>query len=237
MENEYEIATHISHRFDSELEEVRSKVLRMGGLAENQVSDGIQALIENDITLAKRVAESDYKVNQLEVNIDQQCVDIIARRQPAASDLRLVMSIIKTIADLERIGDQAEKLGILALKLDESGTQSTHFVELEHLGNLVVDMLRSALDAFARMDVDDALRTIALDEKIDQEFDALSRQLITHMMEDPRQIKNALRTSWCARALERIGAHSKNICEYVIYFVHGEDVRHTTLEQTKEALT
>lgn len=236
MDNEFEISTHISQRFDNELEDIRNKVLLMGGLVETQVTNGIRALIDSDVELAEVVATSDVEINALEVEIDKQCVEIIARRQPAAGDLRLIVSIFKTIADLERIGDQAEKLGRLGLKINGDGFSASDFAELKHLGDLVQSILRGALDAFARMDVEDALETIADDRRVDAEFDALSRQLITHMMEDPRQIKNALRITWCARSLERIGDHAKNICEYVVYFVHGEDVRHTSIDQIREVI-
>lgn len=236
MDNEFEISTHISQRFDNELEDIRNKVLLMGGLVETQVTNGIRALINADVDLAETVATSDLEINALEVEIDKQCVEIIARRQPTAGDLRLIVSIFKTIADLERIGDQAEKLGRLGMKIHDAGAVASDFAELKHLGDLVQSILRGALDSFARMDVEDALETITEDRRVDAEFDALSRQLITHMMEDPRQIKNALRITWCARSLERIGDHAKNICEYVVYFVHGEDVRHTSLDQIREVI-
>lgn len=236
MENDLHLTQHISQRFNEELEEVRTKVLTMGGLVEEQVANGVKAVIKSDASLGKKVAKQDYKVNALEVELDEQCVNILARRQPTASDLRLVVAVIKTITDLERIGDQAEKLGELSIKLSTQGVPHEQFVELAHIGKLVQGILRSTLDAFARIDVDDALKTIALDDQVDQEFDALSRQLITYMMEDPRQIKAALRISWCARALERIGDHCKNICEYILYLVEGKDVRHITLEEKQEVL-
>ena len=217
---------HISKRFDQELEDIRNQVLAMGGLVETQVNDGIRCLVESNSELAHRVVETDHKVNRMEVEIDDQCVQILARRQPAASDLRLIVAVIKTITDLERIGDQAEKLGKMQLELDDQGVSSATFVKLEHLGELVSKILNLALDAFARMNVEDAMRTIEWDRKINAEFDGLMRELITHMMEDPRTIRSALRVSWSARALERIGDHAKNICEYVIFLVLGKDVRH-----------
>ena len=226
MNQETKTGSHISRRFDHELEDIRNKVLTMGGLVETQVNSGLKGLMESDSEIARRVVQDDYKINRMEVEIDEQCVKILARRQPAASDLRLVVAIIKTITDLERIGDQAEKLGRNQLELIDSGASLSNYVNLEHLGELVSRMLNRALDAFARMDVDEALKTIALDDKINDEFEAMMRQLITHMMEDPRTIRNALRVSWVARALERIGDHSKNICEYVVFLVQGKDVRH-----------
>ena len=226
MNQETPLSGHISKRFDHELENIRNKVLTMGGLVETQVNSGLKALLESDSEIARKVVRDDYKINRMEVEIDEQCVEILARRQPAASDLRLVVAIIKTITDLERIGDQAEKLGRNQLELVDGGASMSNYVNLQHLSELVSRVLNRTLDAFARMDVEEAQKAIALDQKIDNEFEAMMRQLITHMMEDPRTISNALRVSWCARALERIGDHSKNICEYVVFLVQGKDVRH-----------
>ena len=226
MTQEAHVTGHISKRFDQELEDIRNQVLSMGGLVETQVNNGIRALVEADSKIAEQVVNDDHKVNRMEVDIDEQCVQILARRQPAAGDLRLVVAIIKTITDLERIGDQAEKLGRNQLELMQSGVNAATYVQLEHLGEQVSKMLHSALDAFARMNVEDAMKTIAMDDKANAEFEALSRELITRMMEDPRTIKSAIRVSWSARALERIGDHAKNICEYVIFLVLGKDVRH-----------
>jgi phosphate transport system protein len=231
MNQDTPLGGHISKRFDNELEDMRHQVLAMGGLVETQVANGLRGLFESDSELARRVVQDDDKVDRMEVDIDDQCLKILARRQPAASDLRLVVAIIKTINDLERIGDQAEKLGRNQLELIDDDAGSSHCMKLEHLGNLVSKMLNKALDSFARMDVDEALKTIGLDEKINAEFDGMMRQLITHMMEDPRTIRNALRVSWCARALERIGDHSKNICEHVVFLVRGKDVRHIGLKE------
>ncbi len=224
---------HISRRFDSELEDLRNQVLSMGGLVEGQVNNGIKALVDSDSGIAKQVAEKDHEVNKMEVDIDERCVQILARRQPAASDLRLIVTILKTISDLERIGDQAEKLGRYHLELVDSGEKSGRYASLEHLGDLVSKLLNRCLDCFARMDDEEALKIIAMDDKINEEFESLTRQLITHMMEDPRTIKYALRVSWCARALERIGDHAKNICEYVVFLVQGRDVRHLDLNDNK----
>ena len=236
MEKDLHLSQHISQRFNAELEEIRNRVMKMGGLVEKQINRGLKALLTSDSDVGEMVTSSDYEINALEVDIDEECMQILARRQPAASDLRLIMTIIKTITDLERIGDEAENLGRYSVLLADENTTPGHFVELGHLGEHVKRMLHDALDAFARLDAEAALRTIGDDELVNEEFDAISRQLITRMMEDPREIRNALRISWCARALERMGDHTKNICEYVVFLVHGKDIRHTSLEKTQETM-
>lgn len=233
MEN-LQIDQHISQKFNEELEELRNQVMTMGGLVEQQCRNALDALINGDSALAESVATSDYKVNKIEVDIDAQCTDIIALRQPAASDLRMILTVIKTVTDLERIGDEAEKIGRFALSLANNHEPESYFAELYHLGDHAISMLNGALDAFTRMDVEAAVNVASRDPDIDQEFEALNRMLITHMMEDPREVKNVLRLNWCARSLERIGDHASNICEYVIYLVKGNDVRHISLEQIRE---
>ena len=205
----------------------------MGGLVEQQYDSGLTALLNGDSELGEKTATADYQVNAMEVEIDEACINVLARRQPAASDLRLIVTVIKIITDLERIGDEAEKLGRLSMKLASSEQVPVYRKELRHIGELVKSILRDALDAFARMDVDAAIRTAARDPDINAEYETLSRTLITHMMEDPREVKNVLRIAWCARALERIGDHSVNICEYVVYLVKGKDIRHTEFDQVK----
>ncbi|WP_371378337.1 phosphate signaling complex protein PhoU [Thalassotalea aquiviva] len=216
---------HISGQFNAELDAVRNHVMNMGGLVEQQLKDALQAVNDNDEELAQKVLSSDYKINRMEVAIDEECTRIIAKRQPAASDLRLVMAIIKTIADLERIADEAEKISKVALE-QFSSKQQDFLKNLDNLGRLVLTTLQNTLDAFTRMDFDAALKVHQNDDRIDREYEALMRQLMTYMMEDPRSIPTIMSVIWSARALERIGDRCQNICEYVIYFVKGKVVRH-----------
>jgi phosphate transport system protein len=182
------------------------------------------------------VARLDHKVNAMEVAIDEDCSRILATRGPTASDLRLIVAIIKTITDLERIGDEAEKLGNIASRLATLDRPTDRYREIKHIGDQVADMVHGALDAFARMDTDAALAVARRDRVVDEEYEALQRQCITFMMEDPRAIRRALDILWVARALERIGDHAKNICEYVIYMVLGKDIRHLSIEVVEEQL-
>lgn len=236
MEKEMNTTHHISKQFDLELEDVRNMVLKMGGLVEKQVRDGLTALVEADEKLAKKVIKRDRKVNRLEVEIDETCTEILARRQPAASDLRLVISIIKTITDLERIGDEAEKLAISAKKVKENNISEKQYHAVKSLGELVIANLKRTLDAIARMDVDEALEAIKADEEINEEYGNLSKLLIIKMIEDPRIIKDALSITWSARALERIGDHCKNINEYLVYLVKGKVIRHIDFDDIEDTL-
>ncbi|HEY0974822.1 MAG TPA: phosphate signaling complex protein PhoU [Solimonas sp.] len=222
--------SHISSQFNAELEDVRQRVLAMGGLVEQQIVDATRALIDGDAQLGDQVIKNDYKVNQLEVLIDEECSHILARRQPTASDLRLVYAVIKTITDLERIGDEAEKIARMAADLAKLERLSDGLIQVQHLSRSATQMVHDALDAFARMDAEAALAVAREDESIDREYEALMRQCITFMMEDPRTIRRVMDIIWSVRSLERIGDHAKNIAEYVIYFVKGKDVRHLSIE-------
>ncbi len=227
---------HISQQFNSELEEIRSHVLAMGGLVEEQIRNAIQSLVDGNVPLAETVISRDVNVNKAEVSIDEECTHIIALRQPAATDLRLVIAVIKTITDLERIGDQAERVARMGTRLAEVERPKNNYHELQNMGEHVAKMVHGALDAFARSDVEAALKVSKQDEKVDQEYDGLMRQCLTFMMEDPRKISQMLDIMWAARAIERIGDHAKNICEYVIYLVKGKDVRHISIEQMEDEL-
>jgi phosphate transport system protein len=228
------ITDHISRRFNKDLEDLRNNVLTMGGMVETQLSRAISAVVSGDSELGITVAKDDYKVNNLEVNIDEECSRILATRSPAASDLRLIVAIIKTITDLERIGDEAEKIGFLASQLATMDRPADSYRELKNLGNHVLQMVRDAMNAFARLDVNESLAVVREDEEVDAEYELITRQGITFMMEDPHNIKRVMNVLWAARALERIGDHAKNISEYVIYMVEGRDVRHTHALETTD---
>lgn len=225
------MAPHISKAFDKDLENIRTRVLEMGGLVEQQLINALKALIDSDAELAQSVLEEEYRVNSMEVSIDENCVQILAKRQPAAGDLRLVTAINKCTTDLERIGDEAQKIAKMAIDLAGKQGPRSYYIGISSMGNHVRHMLRAALDAFARMDSRAALATANQEPESDDQYAALVRQMITYMIEDPRSITSVLDAIWCARALERIGDHARNICEYVIYLVEGKDVRHTNLEE------
>jgi phosphate transport system protein len=226
---------HIFRQYDAELEAVRAKVLEMGALVEQQIVDALDALTGTNVKLAKNVIKKDHMVNALEVQIDEDCSHIIARRQPAAGDLRMVLMMIKTITDLERIGDEATKVARFALKAAESNQKLTpRFVEIKAMANSARDMLHMALDAFARSDATKVIEIAHMDEEVDEQYQAAIRQLITFMLEDPRTISISLEVLFVAKAVERIGDHAKNISEYVVYMVKGKDVRHVTIEEMEQ---
>ena len=221
---------HISRKYDEALEDVRTSVLAMGGLVEEQITNALTALEEFDSEIGEQVVRDDYKINRLEVQIDEECTRIIALRQPAASDLRLIIAIIKTITDLERMGDEAEKIGRTAIRLAGNAPRRIRYAGVRNLGRHVQQMAQQALDAFARLDVEAAVAIAREDKTVDLEYAACMRELVTYMMEDPRRISEVLDMLWCARALERIADHAKNIGEYIVFLVKGKDIRHTSLE-------
>ncbi len=226
---------HISKQFDADLERLRASVLQMGGLVEQQIEQALHALTSGDIRLADQVVEKDHHVNALEVAIDEDCNHIIARRQPAAGDLRMVMTVVKLITDLERIGDEADKIARMAKLIHTSERLYTpRLADINRVANLALDMLRKALDAFARLDTTTAVALLRQDEHVDEAYRAILRQLLTFMMEDPRTISASLEILFIAKAIERIGDHSKNMAEYIIYLVKGKDVRHVSVEQVEK---
>jgi phosphate transport system protein len=229
---------HTYKQYDAELEAVRAKVLKMGGLVEQQIVSALESLVNVNPKLAAEVMQADHLVNALEVQVDEDCSHIIARRQPTAGDLRMIMMVVKTITDLERIGDEASKIARVAQKIYESDRMyKTRFNEINSMVHLVRQMLRTSLDAFARLDVTKTAEVARQDEQVDEHFRAAMRQLVTFMLEDPRTISMSLEVLFVAKAIERIGDHAKNIAEYVIYMVKGKDVRHTTIEEIeREAL-
>lgn len=218
---------HIVSVFDDDLNRLRTHVLQMGGLVETQLSASLEAYLKGDANNVRNIVETDRRVNELEVMIDDDCAHIIAMRQPAASDLRLVLGISKIVTDLERTGDEAKKIAKSVRRIYEGGHQPSQYgVGIRHLANGAVGMLRQALDAFARQDAAQALEVIRADAELDVEFKSIIRQLITHMMEDPRTITTSLEIMAISRAIERIGDHAKNISEQVIFVVEGRDIRH-----------
>jgi len=231
------IGHHISGQFNKELEDVRNKVLTMGGLVEQQIELAVTAFSTGDVEMAELVIKQDNQVDALEMAIDQECMQIFALRQPAAFDLRLLITVIKVINELERVGDLAERIAEMAIQLSGAdNNKHDQYFELEHMAELVQEMLHGALDVFARMNVEDVTTITGLDENVDREYASIIRQLITRMMEDPRNITRMLDVLWIARSLERIGDHACNVCEHLVYMVKGEDVRHLTQEELERKM-
>lgn len=231
------VKEHLSTQYDADLEEIRTRMLQMGGLVEEQVSNALAGYADGSSPLLDRVKATEERVNQLEIELDDRCTHLIARRQPTASDLRLVMAVVKSITDLERIGDEAAKIARIAKQMHERGIVTlAGFSDIRVAANLASSMLKGALDAFARMDIEAAQQIVIQDKHIDSEFRSLLRELITFMMEDPRTISTALDIVWIAKALERVGDHAKNIAEYVIYVASGTDVRHAHGQPESTAL-
>lgn len=225
---------HTSKSYNQELEDIRSLLLNMGGMVEKQLQKAMQSLLEGNKKMAKKVIRKDLGVNAMEVKIDEECTQIIAKRQPAASDLRLIIAVIKSITDLERIGDEAEKIAKNAVFLIERSFKSDYFVDLQSLAKIVANNLTQALNALARLDPDLALKIALADDLVDETFESFNKEMISVMALNPQDLKNLVRLSWTGKALEKIGDHTKNICEYVIYLVKGKDVRHLDLETIKE---
>ncbi|MFV0477390.1 MAG: phosphate signaling complex protein PhoU [Parahaliea sp.] len=217
---------HISAQFNAELESIKQHLLEMGGLVEQQLNRALNTLLEGDTGLAEEVIADDRPVNRFEVTIDEECSKILALRQPAASDLRLIFTVLKMTTDLERIGDEAVKIARGAVRALEEGRPPGDFAEVADIGQRVAAMLRKSLDAFARLDVEVAVQIIIQDRDIDIEYSRAMRALITFMMEDARSIGPVLNEMWALRSLERVGDHASNIAEYVVYLVQGRDVRH-----------
>jgi phosphate transport system protein len=228
---------HLSTQFDSELTSVSSQVMEMGGLVESQIRQAIYSLAHFNMEAAEQVSANESRVNAMEIEIDHALSSIIARRQPTARDLRLLIAISKTTANLERVGDEAEKISRMVRSIIQSGAhRSLPSLELRVASDLASGMLNKALDAFARLDVNAAVSILKEDDLIDQEFDGFVRKLVTYMMEDPRTISPCLDLLFLAKAIERIGDHSKNIAEFIIYVVKGEDVRHTSMENIESVV-
>ena len=228
---------HTSKQFDAELESIRTRVLQMGGMVEAQIEQAMEGFVSGDMTLIDRVIEHDHQVNLREVELDEACSHIIAKRQPAAGDLRLIMTVVKVITDLERIGDEAKKVAKMAKAIHSAEGGVIPRIELKHAATIAAEMLHKALDAFARLDMHVAAGVVRQDAEVDSEFKSIMRQLITYVMEDPRCISRGLEVLFTAKSIERIGDHAKNIGEYVIYMVKGRDVRHTSVEEIeREAL-
>ena len=227
---------HASKQYDLDLGSIRSRVLAMGGLVESQIRRAIDALTTGNLVLTQEVIDADHRVNAMEVELDGDCSQLIVRRQPAAGDLRMIFAIMKTVTDLERIGDEAQKIARMAKLIHAADRQHMPRLDLSHVADRATAMLRQSLDAFARLDVSEAMRVVKQDQAVDDEFRAIMRQLITFMMEDPRTITRSLEILFIAKAVERIGDHAKNMAEYVVYMVKGRDVRHTRIEDVEREL-
>ncbi len=228
---------HLSTQFDSELSAVSTRVMELGGLVESQIRQAIYALSQFDVEAANAVTATEARVNAMEVDIDRELSSIIARRQPTARDLRLLIAISKTTANLERVGDEAEKMARMVRSIIDSGSpRSLPALELRVAADMASGLLRKALDAFARLDTAAAVSILKEDDQIDQEFNGFVRKLITYMMEDPRMISPSLDLLFLAKAIERIGDHAKNIAEFIIYVVKGADIRHTSMEEIESVL-
>ncbi len=225
---------HTLQRFDDELNGLVTQLLKMGGLVEKQLQHALQAIETMDIELAEAVIRDEEKVNDFEIKIDKVCLQIIAMRQPTASDLRLILGVSKSVGDLERIGDEVGKMAEMVIEVHEKNQRTDRFTEITHLGEKVVKMLEVALDAYGRFDTDAAIDVAMMDKGVDREYQSTTRSLVTYMMEDPRNIASVLNVMWTTRSLERVGDHIQNLAEQLIYTVKGIDVRHASLKQLKK---
>lgn len=232
------IDQHISRQFNTDLEHLKDHLLEMGGLVEEQVADAVRAVETADTSLAEKVLKVEEEVDRREVALDEECTLVLARRQPAASDLRLVLMVTKANRDLERMGDEAHKVANMAIAINEQGGKVSPrgFVELRHIAVSVQKLVSQALDAFARFDAQTALEVVKGDSEVDRDYASAMRELATYMMEDPRSITRVMNIIWALRSLERIGDHARNIAEHVIYLVHGKDVRHTRAKDIEAQL-
>jgi phosphate transport system protein len=230
------MSEHIVKQFDVELNQIRDRVMQLGGIVERQIDKAMEALADGDLVLCEQVINADHEVNRLEVELDEACTHIIARRQPTAVDLRMIMMVIKTITDLERVGDEAKKIAKQARAMHSSDIAHAPRIELRHAAQIVIAMLRQALDAFARSDSSVAFEVVRRDKEVDAEFKSAMRQLITFMIEDPRTISRSIELLFIAKSIERIGDHAKNISEYVVYMEKGRDIRHLGLEGMERAV-
>lgn len=222
---------HSSSQFNEEMDSIRNHMMEMGGLVEKQVVDALEALLNANSEVGERVLETEEQVDQLEITIDEECARVLALRQPAASDLRMIIAVTKAVSDLERIGDESAKIAAMAMQLAQEGESPSGYIEVRHIGNHVRGMLHDTLDAFARFDADKAVEVAAEDDQVDQEYRSAMRSLVTFMMEDPRAISRILNIIWSLRALERIGDHARNIGEQLIFIVKGKDVRHISVDE------
>jgi phosphate transport system protein len=227
---------HISQQFNADLETIRNQMLAMGGLVQRQVSDAIDAICSGDTSSADKIIQREDDVNEMEITIDQECTHILVRRQPAASDLRMVLAVSRVVRDLERMGDEAAKVAIHALEIASGNQPGSKMCNqsIRHMGSAVVKMTSDALDAFARHDIEGAIEVVRSDKMVDEQYASAIRELSTYMMEDPRSISQAINILWILRAIERIGDHARNISEQVIYLVSGADVRHSSLSEMEE---
>lgn len=225
---------HISRQFNSDLEALKAHLLQMGGVVEQQLADCVESLEDADSGLAQKVLAAEVHSNNFEISIDEECTRILARRQPAASDLRMVLAVAKIVRDLERIGDESAKIAKMAIILSEQDNSPRGYVEIRHIGSHVCNMVRDSLTAFARYDAELALAVAREDKEVDKEYSSAMREMITFMMEDPRTISRVLNILWALRSLERIGDHARNIAEQVIYLVKGKDARHLSLPEMEK---